>query len=143
MGAYLAPHFFSTLIFQEIAMETVPIYDVGGSLPASLEAFSNRPCSLPFGHAAYVPPSPQEVDRLVKLAGWSQSEAAALVGVSFNPKKGSSTIRKWRARADSDDARAIPYSAWRLMLLYAGVVSLDDGLAAIDRQSGVPNSTTH
>ncbi len=116
-------------------METVPIYDVGGSLPVSLEAFSNRPCALPFSHPAYAPPSPQEVDRLIKLAGWSQSGIAALVGVSFNPKKGSSTIRKWRARADSDDARAIPYSAWRLMLLYAGVVSIDDGLATIDKSS--------
>ena len=133
MGAYIAPFF--TLLFKEIVMEIVPIYDVGGSLPVSLEAFRNRPCALPFGHPAYVPPSPQEVDCLVKLTGWSQSVAAALVGVSFNPKKGSSTIRKWRARQDSDDARAIPYSAWRLMLLYARVVSIDDGLAAIDRQS--------
>jgi hypothetical protein len=69
-------------------MEIIPIYDVGGSLPISLEAFSNRPCALPFSHPAYVPPSPQEVDRLIKLAGWSQSGVAALVGVSFNPKKG-------------------------------------------------------
>jgi hypothetical protein len=67
-------------------METVPIYDVGGSLPESLEAFSNRPCALLFSHRDYVPLSPQEVDRLVKLAGWSKSEAAVLVGVSFNPK---------------------------------------------------------
>jgi hypothetical protein len=121
------------LFFQEIVMETVPIYDVGGSLPASLKAFSNRPCALPFNHPAYMPPSPQEVDSLIKLAGWSQSKAAALIGVSFNPKKGSSTIRKWRAKPDSDDARAIPYSAWRLMLLYARVVSIDEDLAAIDR----------
>ena len=42
-------------------MEIAPIYDVGGSLPVSLEAFRNRPCALPFGHPAYVPPSPQEV----------------------------------------------------------------------------------
>ncbi|MGJ0490056.1 helix-turn-helix domain-containing protein [Methylobacter sp.] len=116
-------------------METVPIYDVGESLPVSLDAFHNRPCALPFSHPDYVPPTPQEVDRLIKLKGWSQSEAAALVGVSFSPKKGSSTIRKWRTKPESDDARPIPYSAWRLLLLYAGVVAIDEGLAALDKRS--------
>lgn len=116
-------------------METIPIYDVGGALPVSLKAFSNRPCARPFNHPAYLPPSPEEVDQLIKLAGWSQISAAALVGVSYNQKKGSSTIRKWRAKPPSDDARAIPYSAWRLMLLYARVVSIDDGLAAICKES--------
>lgn len=113
-------------------METVPIYDVGGSLPISLEAFRNRPCALPFSHAAYVPPTPEEVNRLIKLVGWSQSVTAKLVGVNYVPKKGSSTIRKWQASVEKDDYREIPYSAWRLMLLYAGVVSIDDGLAALN-----------
>jgi len=114
-------------------MEIAPIYDVDRELPASLKAFSNRPCARPFNHPAYVAPSPEEVDRLIKLTGWSQNRAAALVGVSYNPKKGSSTIRKWRTRSSSADARAIPYSAWRLMLLYAHVVSIDEGLEAIDK----------
>jgi hypothetical protein len=114
-------------------METAPIYDVGGSLPASLEAFSNRPCALPFSHPAYVPPTPQEVDRLIKLVGWSQNTVAMLVGVHYNPKKGSSTIRKWRASVDKDDYREIPYSAWRLMLVYASVVSVIDGLDATNK----------
>lgn len=114
-------------------METRAFYDTGDAVPQSLDAFKNRPCALPFTSDGYVPPSPLEVDQLIKLAGWSQVDAASLVGVSFNPKKGSSTIRKWRAKSDSDDARAIPYSAWRLLLLYAGVVSVDAGLAAIDR----------
>jgi len=117
-------------------METRPFYDVGGSLPSSLDSFSNRPCALVFSNAGYVPPTPQEVDQLIKLKGWSQSQAAALVGVSFHPKKGSSTIRKWRSNPDSDDFRPIPYSAWRLLLIYAGVVSVDDGLAALNRLSG-------
>jgi len=111
-------------------METTAFYNTGGALPISLDAFRNRPCALPFGGPSYVPPTPQEVDRLIKLAGWSQSGVARLVGVTYNPKKGSSTIRKWRANTDKDDYREIPYSAWRLMLLYAGVVSIEDGLAA-------------
>lgn len=112
-------------------METVPIYDVGGSLPKSFDAFRNRPCALPFSLAAYMPPTPEEVARLIELAGWSQSVTAKLVGVNYNPKKGSSTVRKWRASVEKDDYREIPYSAWRLMLLYAGVVSIDDGLAVL------------
>ena len=111
-------------------MEPVPFYNTGGSLPISLEAFRNRPCALPFGNPAYMPPTPQEVDRLIKLVGWSQSGVARLVGVTYNAKKGSSTIRKWRASIEKDDYREIPYSAWRLMLLYAGVVSIEDGLAS-------------
>lgn len=111
-------------------METVAFYDTGGSLPSSLDGFKNRPCALPYGNTAYVPPTPQEVDRLIKLAGWSQTSAARLVGVTYNPKKGSSTIRKWRTNVDKDDHREIPYSAWRLMLLYAGVVSVEDGLTS-------------
>jgi hypothetical protein len=116
-------------------MEPIPFYDTGGSLPSSLDGFKNRPCALPFGNPAYAPPTPQEVDRLIKLAGWSQTGVARLVGVTFNLKKGSSTIRKWRANVEKDDARQIPYSAWRLMLLYAGVVSVEEGLA-----SGIDNT---
>jgi hypothetical protein len=118
-------------VLQGFFMETVPIYDVGGSLPKSFDAFRNRPCALPFSHAAYMPPTPEEVARLIELAGWSQSVTAKLVGVNYNPKKGSSTVRKWRASVEKDDYREIPYSAWRLMLLYAGVVSIDDGLAVL------------
>lgn len=116
-------------------METIAFYDTGGVLPNSLDAFKNRACSLPFGKDGYAPPSPQEVDRLIKLAGWSQSRVARLVGVTYNPKKGSSTIRKWRTAVENHDYRQIPYAAWRLMLLYAGVVSADDGL-----QDGLDNA---
>ncbi len=111
-------------------METIAFYDTGGALPSSVDAFRNRPCALPFGSPSYVPPTPQEVDRLIQLVGWSQNGVARLVGVTFNPKKGSSTIRKWRASVGKDDHREIPYSAWRLMLLYAGVVSIADGLVS-------------
>jgi len=112
-------------------MENTPIYDVGGSPPVSLDGFRNLPCALPYSNAAYVPPTPEEVDRLIDLAGWSQNVTAKLVGVTYNPKKGSSTVRKWRTAVGKDDSREIPYSAWRLMLLYAGVVSVSDGLDAV------------
>jgi len=116
-------------------METLIIYDTGGLLPISINAFKNRPCALPFGNDAYQAPTPHEVNRLITLAGWSQSQAARLVGVTYNPKKGSSTIRKWRTPTDKADSREIPYAAWRLMLLYAGVATVDDG-----RTVGVDNA---
>jgi len=103
-------------------------YNVGASAPAALVAFKSRRCALLYAHPDYEPPTPDEVDALIKLAGWSQNDTAKLVGVTYNPKKGSSTIRKWRAPKSSTDCRAIPYSAWRLLLLYAGVVSIDDDL---------------
>lgn len=109
-------------------------YDAGAVAPATLTAFKRRPCVLPFSHPDYRPPSPDEVDALIKLMGWSQNDTAKLVGVTYNPKKGSSTIRKWRSATTSSDFREIPYSAWRLLLLYAGVVSVAHGLAAIDNE---------
>lgn len=84
-----------------------------------LDAFHNRACVLPFDDPGYEPPTPGEVDALIKLAGWSQNQAAKIVGVTYNPKKGSTTIRKWRTRVESSEHRTIPYSAWRLMLITA------------------------
>jgi hypothetical protein len=91
----------------------------------SLEAFRNRPCALPFYDPGYEPPTPGEVDALIKLAGWSQNQAAKITGVTYNPKKGSTTIRKWRTRVESREHRAIPYAAWRLMLVTAGLVTTE------------------
>jgi len=108
-------------------------YLAGSVSPASLTAFKRRGCIKPYSDPDYSPPSPDEVDALIKLMGWSQSVAAKLVGVSYNPKKGSSTIRKWRTSVDKKDYREIPYSTWRLMLLYAGVVTIDEGLEAIEK----------
>lgn len=108
-------------------------YNAGAVAPATRAAFKNRPCALPFNHVDYAPPTPGEVDALIKLVGWSQTDTAKLVGVTYNPLKGSSTVRKWRAPVASKDHRDMPYSAWRLLLVYAGVVSVDEGLAAIDK----------
>jgi hypothetical protein len=96
----------------------------------TLDAFRNRPCSLPFWDPGYKPPEPEEVDALIKAAGWSQRIAAAVAGVDFS-EKGSTTIRKWRTARAKSEHRQIPYSAWRLMLLHAGVVTVEDGILAL------------
>lgn len=100
-------------------------YDTGNPLPLTLEAFSKRDCAREYDNG-YLPPTPEEVAQLIRLAGWSQNDAAKIVGVKWDPKKGSSTIRKWKSDKAKQDHREIPYSAWRLMLLTAGVVSLPD-----------------
>lgn len=106
----------------------------------TIEAFQNRPCSLPAWHPDYKQPEPEEVEALIKAAGWSQRIAAMIVGVPFDAKKGSTTIRKWRTprlnpRTGQPNAehRQIPYSAWRLFLEYAGVVTVEDGLKELDK----------
>jgi hypothetical protein len=97
------------------------------AIPRTKEAFRNRACSLPYNHPDYVAPGPEEVAALIELAGFSQNQTAKLAGVKYDPLKGSSTVRKWKAKRDRKEYRQIPYSAWRLLLLYAGVVTIDDG----------------
>lgn len=103
-------------------------YAAGDVLPQKLAAFRNRPCALPYSNQGYVAPSPEEISQLIKLAGWSQNDCARLTGVSYNPKKGSPTVRRWKAPVGTSGHRDIPYAAWRLLLLYAGVVGVDEAL---------------
>lgn len=109
----------------------------GAPPPLTLEALRNRPCALPFTDENYTPPTPQEIDQLIKLAGWSQNDAAKLIGVSWDTKRGSSTIRKWKTEDANNTSRGIPYSAWRLMLIYAGVVAPEEALAAINKNKNL------
>jgi len=102
--------------------ESQPSYG-NQTLPQTLDAFKNRNCTRLYTDDQYTPPTPEEVNQLITLCGWSQNDAAKLVGVKWDTKKGSSTIRKWKSDKSKKDHREIPYSAWRLMLIYAGVVN--------------------
>lgn len=98
-------------------------YTVTGRAPMiTAEDLQAQPSILEYSNPAYRAPTPGEVDALIKLAGWSQNDVAKLVGVNYNPMKGSTTVRKWRAPLESPEHREIPYSAWRLMLIAAGLV---------------------
>ncbi len=92
--------------------------------PSTLQAFKNLPCALPYDHEHFVPPSPGQVAALIELTGWSQNQVAKICGVNYGPK-GSTAVRKWKTVTGSE-SRAIPYAAWRLLLLHSNVVELGD-----------------
>lgn len=87
--------------------------------PLTLEALKQKPCCLPFANENYAPPTASEVRALIALTGWSQNDVAKITGVSFDPKKGSPTVRRWKAKEGDKHLRTIPYAAWRLLLLTA------------------------
>lgn len=102
--------------------EQSPRYDAGQAI--TIEAFKNRPCSLPIDDTSYIAPTPEDIRTLRKLMGLSQAGLAKLVGVSWNDK-GSTPVRKWETKKESKEYREISYSSWRLMLIGAGVVDGD------------------
>jgi len=85
-----------------------------------LEVIRSRACALPFADENYIPPTSEEVRLLISAAGWSQREAAMIVGVSYSIQKGSPTIRKWKSPVGTASHREIPYASWRLFLIHAG-----------------------
>jgi hypothetical protein len=96
---------------------------------SNLREWYNRACCLLYVNEGYKPPTPEEVRYLQRLNGWSQIDMAKLVGVSFNEKSGSTTIRKWCSPLNSKEHRAIPYSAWRLLLSYSFLnINVNEGL---------------
>jgi len=113
--------------------ETATRYKKPEVMPLSLAGFEQLRCALPFTDEDYQPPTPEMIAQLINLAGWSQNDAAKLAGVSWDTKRGSSTIRKWKSAKGEKEHREIPYSAWRLMLLYAGVINTKDALQAIGK----------
>lgn len=99
----------------------VPIYGNESITPKTLEAIRNHPSALP-SQLGYIEPGPETVSALIQIMGWTQNQVAIITGVNFSDKKGSPTVRRWKTT--SKDHRQIPYSAWRLMLLVAGVVDI-------------------
>lgn len=67
-------------------------------------------CFLEYGDECYQPPEPSEVRAIIQRLGMSSIEVASFVGVSS-----ARTVRKWQA--DEITTAAIPYAAWRLLVL--------------------------
>lgn len=96
------------------------MYNTGTTI--SPQDLATRPCCLPYADPGYRPPTPEEVSALIKGMGWSQNDAAKICGANYNPDKGSTTVRRWQTPASAADSREIPYAAWRLLLINAGLV---------------------
>ncbi len=108
--------------------EITKIYS--SSVAITVEAFQNRPCSLPAIHPDYVPPTPQEVKSLRHLIGYSQADLG-LLGNKAVTSKGCSAVRKWESALGSSEYRPMDYCLWRLMLYIAGVASIDDDISSL------------
>ena len=64
----------------------------------------------------YQPPTPADVRAVLRQLGYKSSEVARVVGVS------SETVRKWQTSTESSGHKAMPYGAWRLLLIEADLV---------------------
>jgi hypothetical protein len=80
-------------------------------------------------------PTPEEVKALMELSGFSKKTWALLLGVTYNEKRGSTTLRKWTVNKESSDYRQISFSVWRLMLIYAGVVKPEQDILFVNNNS--------
>jgi len=105
--------------------ESPAVYRAAHPAPLKPKALSARRCCLPYSDHRYRSPTAHEIESLISIAGWSQTEFADIVGVSTS-SRGSSTIRRWKCDPLSDSYREIPYAAWRLALFESGLISLED-----------------
>lgn len=62
----------------------------------------------------YQPPTPEDLRLLVQRSGKTGDQIAAMVGVAGR------TVRKWQSPINTSNHTAIPYSAWRLLLIETG-----------------------
>lgn len=87
-------------------METVGTYQSDKNKLPEVSA-----CLYPYSSDQYEPPTSNQVRILLKQLNLTGAEAADIVGVH------SRTVRKWTADESTANHRAIPYAAWRLLLI--------------------------
>jgi hypothetical protein len=64
-------------------------------------------------------PAPEDIRAVIDMLDLTADQVAALVGV-----RDGRAVRRWLAPASSSSHAKITYSAWRLLLLEAGLVRL-------------------
>lgn len=101
--------------------EQQPHYGNKERVPNTLAAFASLPCARRYIDG-YEAPSPEQVKALLNLSGMNRREWAELLGITYSEKHGCTTLRKWTMKEGSKDHRQVPYSTWRLMLIYSGIV---------------------
>ncbi len=103
--------------------ETRPVYNKH-IISQTIYSFSLRPCSLGIEEADFESPTTLEVKALRNILGFSQVDLAKYTGVSWN-NKGSTTVQKWESSTQPSEKSCIALSAWQLMLIKAGLVSVN------------------
>lgn len=68
----------------------------------------------------YESPKAEQIKDLQKKYNLTGSTVAKIVGVD------SRTVRKWTASNDAANRRSMPWSAWILLNLYIGELTLDE-----------------
>ena len=111
----------------------------GCATAVALEAFRDRPCSLPKTHPDYLPPTTQEVKSLRNLLGFPQAMLGDFWGKSYHLKD-CKAARHWETTIESKEHNPIDHCALQLMLLAAGVISIDERIASSFGYKGLLNS---
>lgn len=68
----------------------------------------------------YEVPGGDELREFFKTHGLTGSMAAGIVGVDTR------TVRRWTASSEAPSRRAIPWSAWILLRLYVGTLTIEE-----------------
>lgn len=88
-------------------------YEVSSNI--KFTAISER-SKLLFSDPAYRSPSPAEITTAIRLTGLSSAEVGKIIGV--DPRN----VRRYK----SGQIKVMPYAVWRILILYLGLVSMDD-----------------
>jgi len=81
----------------------------------NLERIKSSASLLEFADNRYTPPSPDEIKQVIDYVGLSSLQLGKELGI-----KDGRTVRRWK----SGDAK-MPYAAWRLLLVKAGLVQIE------------------
>lgn len=90
----------------------------------TLNEMKGLACTFPICNEQYQPPTYDEINSLISGLGLSQRQVALITGARYN-EKGSTIVRRWKAHPDNPDHRVMPYSAWRLLVEFAGLSDTD------------------
>lgn len=104
--------------------EKQAIYTTGNPESVTLTQIRSWKCCRPYTDPEYVEPTAQQVRLLLEFTGWSQTDAAKIIGVSYSTKNGSEVIRRYKSE-NPGRHRQIAYAPWRLLLIHAGIVAAD------------------
>ncbi len=110
-----------------------------GSVAITIEAFRNRPCTLVKTDPEYIPPTPEEVRSLRNLLGFPQARLGHFLGKSIN-LKGCKAVRRWETNVENKEYNPIDYYAWQMMLLAAGVITIQ---SRVDTSLGYKDVLNH